>query len=118
MTDHTNDRNVEITSDGHAIAHADVTAPTDPHGTTHVSFHAESGHLPSGSRRDLVDAVLDLPDVHNSDHLQATVPIGDTESIDRLRERTTDMRMHGAGSSALADANIPGDSGSDAEPTP
>jgi hypothetical protein len=115
MTDHTHDRNVEITNDGHATAYADVTTPTDPHGTTQVSFHAEAGHLPAGTRRDLVDAVLDLPDVHNSDHLQATVPIGDTESMDRLRERTTGMSMRGAGSSALVDADIPGESASDAE---
>jgi hypothetical protein len=117
MTEHTNDRptsdsHVEITDDGRPIAHANVAVPTDPHRIAQVSFHAESGHLPTGTRRDLVDAVLDLPEVHNSDHLQATVPMGDTESMDRLRERTTDMSTRAAGSSALVDADIPDSPGS------
>jgi hypothetical protein len=113
MTEHTShpattDSNIEISHDGHAIAHANITVPADPHGTTQAAFHANSGQLPPGTRRDLVDAVLDLPDVRNSDHLRATVPLGDTESLDRLRERTTDMSSRAAGSTALVDADIAG----------
>jgi hypothetical protein len=44
-----------------------------------------------------------------SARLKAAVPLGDTESLWRLRERTDDMVTRPAGSTALVDANIPPD---------
>ena len=94
-------------SDGdRPVTSADVTTSTQPDETAQVSLHAQSGHLPPGSRTSLVDAVLDLPDVQDSRRLQATVPLGDTESLDRLRERTDDMNTHAPGSSVLVDADV------------
>jgi hypothetical protein len=66
-----------------------------------------SGHVAPGSRASLVDAVMDLPEVQASARLEATVPIGDGESLERLRERTDDAVTRPAGSTALLDANIP-----------
>jgi hypothetical protein len=111
MTEHrdnaaTDDQHVEIIDHGHPLAAAEVSTPTKPHGTAHVAFHAESGHLPVGTRTHLVDAVLDLPNVQLSDHLMASAPIGDTESMARLRVRTTDMRTHAAGCTAIIDAEL------------
>ena len=37
------------------------------------------GHLPVRSRAKLVDSVLDLPELQGSTHLDATVPLGDSE---------------------------------------
>jgi uncharacterized protein YecE (DUF72 family) len=42
------------------------------------------------------------------------VPLGDAESLERLRERIGDAATHPAGSTALVDADIP--SAGDAEP--
>lgn len=42
-----------------------------------------------------------------------TIPLGDGESLERLRERTHDAVTRPAGSTALLDANIP--SGSEPE---
>jgi hypothetical protein len=53
-----------------------------------------------------VDAVLDLPEVRDSAHLEATLPAGDSESLQRLRERTEDMSTRSAGSSALVEADL------------
>jgi hypothetical protein len=93
----THDQQVFITDNGHTVASADVSTPAQPHGTTRVALHAASGHLPTGARAHLVDVVvLDLPEVQLSDHLQAYAPIGDTESMSRIRQRTTDMRTHAA----------------------
>ena len=39
--------------------------------------------------------------------LEATVPLGDAESLQRLRERTEDTFTRPAGSTALVDADIP-----------
>jgi hypothetical protein len=58
---------------------------------------------PSGA---MASAVLDLPEVQGSAHLEATVPRGDAESLQRLRERTDDMATRAAGSSALVDADL------------
>jgi hypothetical protein len=55
----------------------------------------------------LVDAVMDLPGVQASSRLEATVPLGDAESLERLRERTEDTIARPAGSTALVDADIP-----------
>ena len=49
---------------------------------------------------------MDLPEVHAGARLEATVPIGDSESLQRLRERTEDTVTRPAGSTALVDAAI------------
>jgi hypothetical protein len=45
--------------------------------------------------------------VQASARLQAAVPLGDSESLERLRERTEDTVTRPAGSTALVDADIP-----------
>ena len=46
-------------------------------------------------------------EVRASERLEATVPIGDGEFLDRLRERTTGAVTRPAGSTVLLDAIIP-----------
>jgi hypothetical protein len=53
---------------------------------------------------------MDTPEVQASSRLEATVPLGDAESLERLRERTDDAVTRPAGSTALVDADLP-DSG-------
>jgi hypothetical protein len=45
--------------------------------------------------------------VQASARMEATIPLGDGESLERLRERTEDAVTRPAGSTALLDANIP-----------
>jgi len=59
-----------------------------------------------GLRTALVDSVLDLPEVRAGVRLEATVSLGDTEALQRLRERTKDAVTRPAGSTALVDAAI------------
>ena len=65
------------------------------------------GMSPRAGARTWFDAVLDLPEVRASERLEATVPIGDGEFLDRLRERTTGAVTRPAGSTVLLDAIIP-----------
>src|SRR6266508_306724 len=103
MADHDAHRNVEVSGGGRVVASAQVdTSPEDPD-TVRASLHAESGHLPVGSRASLVDAVLDLPELQDSTHLEATIPLGDAETLQRLREHTDHMTTRAAGASALID---------------
>ena len=80
-----------------------------PGGTARASLSAASGHVAPGRRADLVDAVVDSPEVQESTRLEATIPLGDSETLDRLRERTEETTTRPAGSTALVDASVPGD---------
>ena len=86
MTDREDARRVEIRDGDETVAAADVSRR--PGGTARASLHAASGHVAPGHRADLVDAVVDSPEVQESSRLEATIPLGDTETLDRLRERT------------------------------
>jgi hypothetical protein len=50
---------------------------------------------------------MDLPEVRASSRLEATIPLGDVELLQRLRERTQNPVTRPAGSTALLDATIP-----------
>jgi hypothetical protein len=98
-------RHVEIRNGGQVVAAAEVTMPAA--GTARTSLHAAAGHVAPGWRADLVDAVMNLPEVRASQRLEATVPLGDVEFLERLRERTTGAVTRPAGSTLLLDATIP-----------
>jgi hypothetical protein len=106
MTDPEDARRVEIKDGDHTVAAAEVSPR--PGGTARASLHAASGHVAPGRRADLVDAVVDLPEVQASSRLEATIPLGDGETLDRLRERTEETTSRPAGSTALVDASLPG----------
>lgn len=109
MTDPGTSRHVEIKDGDQTVAAAEVRTSQEADGTVQASLHAAPGHIAPGSRASLVDAVMDLPEVQQSARLEAAVPLGDTESLWRLRERTDDTVTRPAGSTALVDANIPPD---------
>jgi len=85
-------------------------------GTARTSLRAAAGHVAPGWRAELVDAVMDLPEVQASRRLEATVPLGDSEFLERLREWTTGMVTRPAGSTLLLDATIPAGVGPERHP--
>jgi uncharacterized phage protein gp47/JayE len=107
MTSADKSRRVEVKDGDQTLAAAEVTPLDDSGGTVRTSLLPSSGHTPPGSRASLVDAVMDLPEVQASSRLEATVPLGDAESLERLRERTDEAVTRPAGSTALVDADIP-----------
>lgn len=109
MADPGTPRHVEVKKGDQTVAAAEVTTSQEADGTAQASLHAAAGHIAPGSRASLVDAVLDLPGVQASARLEATVPLGDGESLERLRQRTDDTAIRPAGSTALVDAKIPSD---------
>jgi hypothetical protein len=98
---------VEISDDDRTVATAEVTTSEGSGGTARVSLRAEPGHITPGRRADLVDAVLDLPEVRESARVEAGFRLGDSESLHRLQERCEDVSARQAGWSALVDANLP-----------
>ena len=107
MTSPDKPRHVEVKDGDQTVAAAEVTTLDDSERTVRTSLLPSSGHTPPGSRASLVDAVMDLPEVQASSRLEATIPLGDAESLERLRERTVDTITRPAGSTALVDADIP-----------
>jgi hypothetical protein len=108
VTDPKTPRHVEIKDEGdHTAAEAEVTTDRGPEGTVRTSMHAKDAYVRTGHRARLVDAVMDLPEVQASDRLEAAIPYGDGESLERLRERTEDAQARAAGATTLLDANIP-----------
>jgi hypothetical protein len=98
---------VEVKDGDQTVAAAEVRKVEHAEGTIRTSLLPPSGSPPPGSRASLVDAVMDLPEVQASSRLEATVPLGDAESLERLRERTEDSVTRPAGSTALVDAELP-----------
>ena len=105
---------IEIEEDGRTLASATIEG-TDRPGVVHTDLHVESGPLPPDTRSHLVDAVLEHPDVHAADHLVATMPTGDTEMLDRVRERCEDVEAHSAGATKIVDARLAASDGPAAE---
>jgi hypothetical protein len=107
MTNPETPRHVEVRDGDRTVAAAEVTTAKGRAGTARTSLHPTTEPIPPGYRADLVDAVMDTPEVRASERLEATVPLGDTELLERLRERTEDAVTRPAGSTALLDATIP-----------
>ena len=107
MTNSGKYRRVEIRDGGQTVASADVTTKAGPEATAQASLRSAPGHIPPGTRASLVDTVMDLPEVQESKRLEAALPLGDSESLGRLRERCDDVTTRAAGVSALLDADIP-----------
>jgi hypothetical protein len=105
MTTNRHDDNILIQEGGRTLASAEVH-PTGEPGVVHSDLHVESGPLPGGTRTRLVDAVLEHPQVDEADRLLATMPLGDTEMLDRVRERCDDVEARAAGSTKLVEARL------------
>lgn len=113
---HTESQHVEVKDGGKTVADAEVSVSPEHEETARASLRPASGQIAPGSRRDLVDAVMDLPVVQESSRLEAAIPLGDAELLERLRERADDVTTRAAGSTALVDGKLPSGSGQEDEP--
>ena len=108
MADPETSRHIEVKDDkDRTAAVAAVSTAVGPEGTVRTSMYAKSEHVRPGDRATLVDVVMDLPEVQAADRVEASVPFGDAESVQRLRERTDDAELRAAGATTLVDANVP-----------
>lgn len=105
MTRSDDNQTILIEANGRTLASAEVH-PTDKPGVVHSDMHVESGHLPGGTRARLVDAVLDSPEMDRAERLLATMPIGDVEMLERVRQRCDDVEARAAGATKLVDVRL------------
>ena len=104
MTDRARPQIVLNDGEGKLLAAADIKV-VDPL-VARASLHLESGHLPAGTRARLVDAVLDAPEVSSCQHVQIAFPLGDAETLDRVRERCDTGEVRAAGATCLVEAYV------------
>jgi hypothetical protein len=90
---------------GRPVAAADIEL-VDPV-LARASLHVEAGHVPMGTRGRLVDAVLDSPEIRSRQWIQVALPLGDTEMLNRVRERCTGAQARAAGATCLIDVTFP-----------
>ena len=100
-------QHVVVSDHDRTVAAAEVTTSGISGGTARAFLRAESGHITPGRRASLVDAVLDLPEVRDCTRLQAVLPLGDCETLQRLQERCGNVITRPAGSSAILEADLP-----------
>ena len=96
---------ITLTDDNQILAEATIRSATH-RPAIHADLHVEAGHLPVGTRTRLVDAVLDLTAAEPETHLRVTLPAGDDEIVNRLRERCDDLQTRSAGASCLATGTL------------
>ena len=107
-TMHTEDNGwkIRLMYDGNVVAVADLEPTGDP-SVIRASLHREAGHRPVGTGARLVDAVLDLDATRRRHRLEASLPLGDVEALQRLRSRCPDVHTRPAGTTCLADVQLP-----------
>ena len=105
MTQSADRPTIEIDVAGHRVATAEIHDSDDAQ-VLHSDLHVESGHLPSGTRTRLVDAVLDSAQGDQADRLVATIPLSDTDLLARVRERCDDVETRAAGSPKIVEARL------------
>lgn len=98
------DRQIRVEEDGQVLAQAVVSA-ADETGEAHAQVHVASGHLPIGTRRKMADAVHEAV-VDDSERLSASVPLGDTELVEGLREHLTEVELRAAGATSIVRGHL------------
>ena len=99
---------LEARHEGQVVATAEVKTTSEPHGTAQVGLQRHRDDAPAEVREELVDKVMDAPQVSSSDNVHVVLPLGDSASITRLQERTVGFTARAAGSSSVVDAEVPG----------
>lgn len=89
-------------ADGRLVGSAEVSTPAS--GTPAARFRLETPGPDRDAARDLMDTVVDSPQVRDGDRLTAAVPRGDEDLLGRVRERFTDVTTHTAGVTVIIDA--------------
>lgn len=104
MTDHSRFEVAIDDEEGRLLAAADIDL-TDP-SVARVVLHVQARNAPPGTRSRLVDAVLAVPEVAARRHLQVALPLGETEILERVRERCDGSQARAAGFTCFVDADV------------
>jgi hypothetical protein len=71
-----------------------------------VQVHVAPGHLPVGPRQKVADAVHEAVTEGHARHLTATVPCGDAELVEGIRQHLDDVELRAAGATCIIEGDI------------
>jgi hypothetical protein len=101
----TDDTQITIEEDGQVLARATVS-DADEDGESRAQVHMASGHLPVGARQKVVDAVYERVTEHHATHLTATVPCGDAELVEGIRDHLDHVELLAAGATSIIRGDV------------
>jgi hypothetical protein len=99
-----NIQHITIEDDGRLLAEAVVQSHPD---LVDAQLRVEAGHIPPGTRSQLVDAVLDLPNAPVGTRLEITLPTGEAEMLEQIRNRCQNINTRVAGVSCRLHTTFP-----------
>lgn len=99
------DRHITIAAAGDVLAQASVTTPDDD-GEVRVAVHVAPGQLPAGARQRVADAIHETLAENHAERVVATVPLGDAEIVDGLRERLDRAELRAAGATSIIQGDV------------
>ena len=88
-----------------ALAGAESSGTEGP-GVAAPAMPGVSAPLPLVAGARLVDAVLADPAVGRAERLVATMPLNDTEMLDRVRQRSGEVAARAAGATKIVEARL------------
>jgi hypothetical protein len=98
-------RKITVEDGGEVVARATVITP-DGTGAAHAEVSMAPGHLPVGTRQRVADTVHEAVVADHAAHLTASVPQGDAELVDGIRDHLSDVRMRAAGASTIIEGDV------------
>ena len=98
-------RKITVEDGGEVVAHATVTT-ADGTGEAWAEVSMAPGHLPVGTRQKVADAVHEAVIADHARHLTASVPHGDAELVDGIRDHLSDVDVRAAGASSIIEGDI------------
>lgn len=99
------DRHITIAAEGDVLAEASVSTPDDD-GEVRVAVHVAPGQLPAGARQRMADAIHDTLTENNAERVTATVPLGDAELVDGIREHLDHAELRAAGATSIIQGDV------------
>lgn len=98
-------RNITVEDGGEVVAQAAITT-TDGAGEARAEVSIAPGHLPVGTRQRVADAVHEAVVADHAGHLTASVPQGDAELVDGIRDHLSDVHLRAAGASCIIEGDV------------
>lgn len=99
------DRHITIASGDDVLAEASVSTPDDD-GEVRVAVHVAPGQLPAGARQRMADAIHDTLSNDNAERVTASVPLGDAELVDGIREHLVHAELRAAGATSIIQGDV------------
>jgi hypothetical protein len=99
------EKHIRVEEAGSVVAQATVSVANE-NGEAHAQVHVAPGHLPVGTRQKVVEAVHEAVVEDQTRRLTATVPLGDAELVEGIRNHLDDVELRAAGATSIIKGDV------------